>query len=174
MRSRRWPSLVFLVVAAGPAWALSTDIERPINIEADHATLDDASRRVTYEGSVVVNQGTMRILADRLDLYYNAQRKLDKAVAVGNPARYRQLPDGSQQYVNAHSRTMEYFTDTNLLHLIGEAEVVQGADRVTGDRIIYDTVKHRAQAQAAESGKQRVTVTIRPNRPQGGEPARDP
>jgi len=174
MKSSRMPSLLFLVAAAGPAWGLSTDIEQPINIEADRATLDDATRVVTYEGSVVATQGTMRILADRLDLHYNARRELDKAVAVGNPARYRQLPDGSQQYVNAHSRTMEYYTDTNLLHLIEEAELDQGADRVTGDRIIYDTVKHRAQAQAAENGKQRVTVTLQPKGPREGEPAQGP
>ena len=82
---------------ASGALALSSDSEQPINVEADRATLDDSRSVMTYEGSVIVTQGTIRILADRLDLHYDQQRRLEKAVASGNPARYRQLPDGSQE-----------------------------------------------------------------------------
>jgi len=147
------------------ALALSSDSEQPINVEADRATLDDSRGVMTYEGSVIVTQGTIRILADRLDLHYDPQRALEKAVASGNPARYRQLPDGSQEYVNARSKTMEYFASKNLLYLIDNARVVQGPDTITGSRITYDTIRHRAVAQAAKGGKQRVTVTVHPKKP---------
>ncbi len=166
--------LACLSCFAGAAWALSSDSEQPINIEADRATLDDARNIVTYEGSVVVTQGTIRIVADRVELHYTGQRELAKAVAVGNPARYRQLPDDSQEYVKARSRTMEYLTAKNLLYLINEARVTQGSDSVAGQRITYDTVKHRAVAQAGKAAKERVTVTIHPRKQGSGTRGQSP
>ncbi len=174
MVSKYLLSVACTVCLAGPAWSLSSDSEQPINIEADRATLDDARNVVSYEGSVVVTQGTIRITADRLNLYYNERRELEKAVAVGRPARYRQLPDDSQEYVKARSRTMEYLVSKNQLYLIDEAQVTQGPDRVTGQRITYDTVNHRAIAQAGKAAKERVTVTIHPKSGRSKTPGQAP
>ena len=174
MVSKHLLTLICLGCLACPVWALSSDSEQPINIEADRATLDDARNRVTYQGSVVVTQGTMRIVADQVDLYYTGQRELEKAVAVGNPARYRQLPDGSQEYVKARSRTMEYLTSKNLLYLIDGAQVTRGSDSISGQRITYDVVKNRAIAEAGEAAKERVTVTIHPKKPGPVKPGRLP
>ena len=51
-------------------FALSTDREQPIQIEADAAELDDASGITVYTGNVLVTQGTMRLWGNRLTILW--------------------------------------------------------------------------------------------------------
>ena len=48
--------LLFLIyfLSFGTAVALSSDKDQPIEIEADHAELDDIQRVAVYQGDVVV------------------------------------------------------------------------------------------------------------------------
>ncbi len=164
--------LCFWVLAGwvGAVLALSTDSEQPIHIEADQAELDEKRQVTVYKGSVVVIQGSMRIEADRVDVFYSEDRELDKAIAVGKPARYRQLSDDSKAPVRAKARRMEYYALKNLLYLLDNAKVTQGRETVTGDRITYDTLRHRARAEATDGDDERVRIVIEPKK----EPAVTP
>ena len=42
------------------------------------------------------------------------------------------------------------------------AELSQGSDRFSSDRIVYDRVKAKLKAGAAAKGSERVRVTIQP------------
>ena len=42
------------------------------------------------------------------------------------------------------------------------AKLTQGANEFSGDQIVYDTVRQIVTAEAAETGKNRVKVTIQP------------
>ena len=46
--------------------ALSSDKDQPIEIEADHAKLDDIQRVAVYQGDVVITQGSIRLNGDIL------------------------------------------------------------------------------------------------------------
>lgn len=46
------------------ALALPSDREQPINIEADHAQLDDETGVTQYKGDAILTQGTLRIEGD--------------------------------------------------------------------------------------------------------------
>jgi len=163
---------LLLGMLAGPVMALSTDSEQAINIEADQAELDDRRQVAVYTGSVVITQGTLRIDADKVEMYYDGEKGLTRAIALGKPARYRQLPDDSKEYTRARARKMEFLPLKNLVHLIEDAHWTQGKDSVTGDRITYDTERDQARAQTTGDGKGRVRVTIQPKRkpPQSPEP----
>ena len=152
-----------------PVPALSTDSQQPIHIEADRAELDEERRVTIYKGSVVVVQGSMRINADRVDFFYNEERGLDKAVALGKPARYEQLPDDSQDVVRARARRMEYYASKNLLYLIEDARVTQRGDTVTGDRITYDMENNKARAERIEEDDERIRVVIHPKKESSDE-----
>jgi lipopolysaccharide export system protein LptA len=152
------------LLAAGASHALSTDREQPIHIEADQAVLDDQAGVAEYEGSVVLTQGSIRILAERLTVYMDADDALERAVAVGAPARFRQLPDDAEEYVRASARTLDYRAGESLLELTREARIVQGGDLFSGDHITYDTGTARVQARRAEDGDERVRVTFTPKK----------
>ena len=65
------------------AWALPSDRDQPINIEADHAQMDDASGVAQYKGDAILTQGTLRIEGDVITFYYDENKQLKKAVAEG-------------------------------------------------------------------------------------------
>lgn len=156
--------LCMLGAATRPVMPLSTDSEQPIHIEADRAELDEERRVTVYKGSVVVVQGSMRINADRVDFFYDEERSLDKAVFLGKPARYEQLPDNSEDLVRARALRMEYYAAKNLLYLIEDAKVTQRGDTVTGDRITYDMENNKARAERVEEDDERVRVIIHPKK----------
>ena len=60
--------VLFLIyfISFGTAMALSSDKDQPIEIEADHAKLDDIQRVAVYQGDVVITQGSIRLNGDIL------------------------------------------------------------------------------------------------------------
>ncbi|EIJ43669.1 lipopolysaccharide transport periplasmic protein LptA [Beggiatoa alba B18LD] len=145
-----------LFIMSHSVFALATDKDQPINITAEQATIDDIKGIAIYEGNVVVTQGTIRIEADKVTLTYTKKQTLDKVILDGNPARFKQRPDNSTEDLNAKAEKMEYFATENRLQLTQNAEVWQGKDTFTGQRITYDTERGIIKAN------QKVQVTIQP------------
>ncbi len=154
--------------------ALSTDSQQPIHIEADSAELDEERRLTVYEGSVVISQGSMRIKANRVDFYYDEDRSLDKAVALGKPARYEQMLDDSDEPVRANAHRMEYYATKNILYLFEDAKVTQSGDTVTGDRITYDMERNTAMAERLKEDDERIRVIIQPKTESNEAPGQTP
>lgn len=160
---RKIEALLFwlgLLHAVG-ATALSSDPEQPMNIEADQAMVDEERGITEYKGSVVVTQGSLRITADTVSIF-EGNGGFDKAILEGAPARFRQRPDGSQEYVRASAKRIEYMVPKSLLILVDDAVVNQGTDTFSGNRISYDTKKNQVKARKSESGGDRVKITIGP------------
>ncbi len=121
------------------AFALSTDREKDIEIEADSAVIDDAKRITTYTGDVIIIQGTLRITGAKVSIYYDGNSDFVKLISVGKPARFRQLPDGKKNidsnYQVARADRMEYFKANDTILLLGNAVYGQGGSQVAADRI---------------------------------------
>ena len=161
----RLAALLLLLSAGLGANALSTDREQPIHIEADWAEADDAQRTSVYKGDVLITQGSLRITGDTVTIYYNASRDLTRMVAVGQPARFQQLPDGETEYQRAEATQMEYLAAEDRVVLSGNARSWQGKDALSGDRIVFDTVDGRILVQGEAPEKpQRVRITITPKK----------
>jgi lipopolysaccharide export system protein LptA len=168
-----------LMLAPG-AHALSTDREQPIQIEADSAEADDVKRVTIYKGDVVITQGTLRITGDHVTIHYNEKSDFVKMITLGNPARFRQLPDGQEDqdsnYQRARASRMEYYKTKDTIVLLGNAVYGQGGDQVAADRIDYDSRNSRMKARTmtasskkkapadASKKKSRVRITIQPKK----------
>ncbi len=153
---------VSCLVSSLPVSALSTDAEQPINIQSDKAIIDDASGIATYEGNVVVTQGSIQINAYRVILNYSEKQTLEKVVAEGEPAHFKQTPDGNKPDIQAKAKLMEYFATTNVIQLSQGAELWQGKDTFAGQRITYNTQNGIIEADKGDSKEGRVSVTIQP------------
>ncbi len=160
---RTLPLLVGLLFSLGApaASALTSDKDQPINIVADSVDIDEGRGTSTYTGNVEINQGTIRVNADKVVVLHKPgqPRAID---ATGKPARFRQLPDNSKQYVKGSAHTLHYRLDSEELVLTGDARLNQGKDRFASDRIVYDRSRAVVKAGAAAQGKDRVRVTIQP------------
>lgn len=157
------PGLVLAACIALPSLAvhaLSSDSEQPMYIEADRADIDDKQGVSVYTGNVKVTQGTFRLLADKLTVHIR-NNEIQKAVAIGNPARYKQRPDGKDEDIEAEARQMEYYAAPERIVLIDKAVASQGGDEFRSDKIVYDIQKDIVNAGTGDSGS-RVHITLQP------------
>jgi len=129
------------------AWALSTDKDQPIEIQADNAELDNKKGVTVYRGNVIVTQGSIHMTGDTMIVHFTEGQDLETVVMEGRPATYRQLPDKSEIYDEAEALRMEYYELKNLIVLIDNAVVKQEQFRFSGNRIEYDTELSQIRAR---------------------------
>ncbi len=152
--------LLGAVLAAPRAWALKDDDKQPMLIEADKVELDEAKSTSVYVGNVQVDQGSMHLTASHVTVYHHEDRRVKYIIALGGPATYKQLLDGDQGEVQAFAKRMDYDAVKDELTLIGDALLIQGTDRLSSERIVYD----RAQERMKAGGSGRVKITITPEK----------
>ena len=171
-RRRTEPLLLLSLLGlfAGAAAALETDRQQPLHIQADRVELDNRKGIGTYRGNVVVDQGTLHLEADLLVLHKRGE-ELERLEATGEPVRFRQRPDNASADVEGEALRLEYRTDQDRLLLNGAAEVRQGGDRFSGERIEYDTVRALVNASGTGTGNGRVHAVIQPK---GSTPPQPP
>lgn len=170
--------MLSLSLWASGAVALSTDPQQPVEIEADFAEMDDAEGRTTYIGNVVVVQGSIRMTGDKMRANFDENRQLTEVFLDGQPAYFKQTPDGGKEDIEGEGAQIQYLAKKNLLILIKDARLTQGARLFEGYRINYDTknsvITGRGTPQAPKpdgSGNQkpgRIKVII-PPKPQAAE-----
>ena len=181
MRSRLLLEVLLLLAVVGqPAHALSTDIEQPIEIEADSGEFDESAGRTVYTGNVIVTQGSLRMTGDRLIANFDENRVIIDAYLNGAPATFHQTPDGGKQDIDAVGNKIEYHPRRNLIFVIERARLTQGERVFEGYRINYDTKRSiitgtgtkpgSAKSGAPASKPGRVKVVIPPKK-RAGPPA---
>ena len=148
--------LLALATVGGPANALSTDRDQPANIEADDIEFDFRKGTRTYTNNVLVQQGTLRLKADKLHAIYEND-ELANATAWGKLARFKQRPDGKQHDVEGWASKIVVDQKKNTLTLIGKAALRQGSDTARGHTIVYnmanDTLRVSGGAKIGAGGK---------------------
>src|SRR5690606_11186965 len=97
--------LLGCLAAACSAWALPTDRDQPIHVQADSAELDDRQGKAIYRGDVVITQGTLKITGNTVTVTRNARGEIDTFTAQGRPAYYEQQPEVGESLVHAYGRT---------------------------------------------------------------------
>ena len=68
--------------------AENADRAQPINIEANRGTMDDKTSTATFEGNVVLTQGTLVIRADELTVIQEND-EFKKGIAIGKLAYFK-------------------------------------------------------------------------------------
>src|SRR5216684_335894 len=141
-------------LAAGSALAERADRDKPINIESDTMMSDDSKKVATFDGKVVLTQGSLVIRADRIvvrqdgDGFYNG-------VATGNPATFRHKREGSGDYIDGEALKIEYDNKLDRVEFSNSARLRRDSgDDIRGDYISYDakTERFAVKSAGAESG----------------------
>ena len=143
------------------ASALPEDADQPIHIRADNAEIDQDRQLVTYRGEVQVDQGTLRVKADKMTVEYKDQ-KVIRITATGSPAQYQQQIEVGDDQVTARSSTIIYHTQEERVDLVGNAFLSQKGNEITGTEINYDIVAGKVDAHA--NAENRVNMILQPAR----------
>ena len=173
MRSGKWMMLALLLgVAPLSAWALATDKQQPIRIEADSVFIDDAKGTALYRGNVHYAQGSTHLEAEEVTVYSADRQKVDKVVAIGKPATFRQRPDNADDDMRGQAERIEYFADDQRVVLEGDAHLWQRKNEFAGSRIEYETAKETVKALKSGSDRGRVQVIIQPRQQSAAPPVK--
>jgi len=153
--------LIALLFSYPYSYAEKADRDKPIEIEADTMTVDDAKSTSIYTGDVILIQGTLLIRADELIVRQDKQG-FQHSTSLGSPTTFKQKMEGSEEYIQGRALRIEYDGHMDKIHLYKNAEVKRGKDIVVGDYITYDANAEVAQAMSSktENGKKGRTKAI--------------
>ncbi len=120
--SRIKDALLSLLLVSTGAFALESDVEQPINIDANTATYDDATTTSTYTGNVIAVQGSMRVNSEKLVVYFK-DGDAEKLIFTGTPAKFKQTPSAGSEDITGDAAIGEYYPKNNTLVLRNNATV---------------------------------------------------
>lgn len=167
-----------LMLLAVTGRAEKADRDKPVNLEADRVSIDDAKQIALFEGNVVLTQGTLQIRGERMEV------RQDKAgfkfgTTWGNPAHIRQKREGHDEYIEGWAERIEYDGRAETMQMFNRARMRRGQDEVRGNNISYDAkneffrVVGGGKAAAPDNPEGRVRAVIQP-KPREHPPAAPP
>ena len=164
---------LLLCILPVTGWGLSSDRSQPMNIEADRATLNEKTGNSIYEGNVHVQQGTLVLEGSKMTVQLS-NNDIDTIILTGNPATYRQRPDGKDTDQHAEAARIEYHAAEDRIILLENARIWQsGAEEFRSDRIVFNLKSNTVNAGGSKPGD-RVHITLQPGSKQDKPPAPPP
>lgn len=163
---------LFLLLASSMAMAEKADRDKPIDLEADSLSVNDAKKISTYTGNVILTQGSLTIHADKL-IVREDKEGFQHSTSTGNPTTFRQKMEGKDEYIQGSGQRIEYDGRMDKVQLYVKAWVKRGEDIVHGDYIMYDANAEYAeviggpQAATPSNPKGRVRAVIQPKSAKG-------
>jgi lipopolysaccharide export system protein LptA len=172
-------ALCLAVALVHPAAAEKADREKPVNLEADRVTIDDAKQIAIFEGNVVLTQGTLQIRGDRMEVRQDKEG-FKQGTTWGNLAYFRQKREGYDEYIEGWAERIEYDGRTEIMQMFNRSQLKRGPDEVRGNYISYNaqteffqvTGGPKSAARETEKGG-RVRAIIQP-KPKEKPPASPP
>lgn len=121
--------------AGNPFGGFKHDSSQPIEITADALEVRHAEGRAIFTGSVVAGQGTLRLTADVLNVWYAeseaGEGDIDRLRAEGDVF----LTSGAE---SARGAWAEYDVSSGLVTMGGGVVLAQGENAIRGERLSVD------------------------------------
>ena len=161
---------------AVPAHAEKADRSKPIHLEADRVTVDDAKQLATFTGNVVLTQGTMTMRGDHMVVRQDKDG-FRHGTMRGKLAYFRQKREGFDDHVEGWAERIEYDGRTDKVQMYNRAMLKRGQDEVRGSYISYDAnteffqVDGKTQSASTKPGDTRVRVILQPRPKEEPAPA---
>ena len=158
------------------ALALSSDREKPIEIESDSAEIDNNKGVSVYRGDVIMTQGTTRITGDKITIH-SLENEVQRVIAVGynNRAYYEELQDRDQGLLQAWGYTIDYQMEKDQVELIRDGELKNQGDIFKGEKINYNislqTVNATSEQEEGTSRRVQMVIHPKPKSESSAQPA---
>jgi lipopolysaccharide export system protein LptA len=137
-----------IISVAAPAQVLrGHNSNAPVDFNAGQIELQDQANRVILSGGVTAQQSGLTISAARLTAAYSNKGKIDvnRLDAIGGVTI-------TKDDLRATSNSAIYDLDGDLITLLGNVSLVQGANRLNGGRIVIDLQSNRSTLSGGNVG----------------------
>ena len=144
------------------AFALSEDVDQPIEIEAESVMVDETTGFNEFIGDAEVKQGSLVMTAEIIQVQTNADG-VETMIAKGTiekPAKYIQSQENQARLIEATATLITYDVNEGMIFLVGDAFLVQGFDSFSGDSLTYDINNDKVLVKGSEDGTKRVKFKI--------------
>lgn len=176
----RLTTLTLCLLATTPVLAERADRNKPMQLEANRISIDDAKKVQVLEGDVVITKGTLILKAERIVITED-QYGFQKGSAYSGKnrlAQFRQKREGKDEYIEGEAERIDYNSNSEIAELFHRAWVKSGEDQVKGDYIWYDAVSEKYLVTAGDNRDPkappgRVRAVIQPKNKPGEPAARD-
>ncbi|WP_444937571.1 lipopolysaccharide transport periplasmic protein LptA [Microbulbifer sp. JMSA002] len=165
-------TIAALLLTASSAFALPEDRQQRINISSDAMNAGLNNNLVVYSNNVVITQGSLKIRADRVEVYFTPEKEISRVVAVGKPAHFQQKILQGENPVKARAQRIVYQVGSEELQLTGKAHVDREGNTLTAEKIDYDLTTEQMSAKG-QTGKGRVEMTWKPEKKESSQDAND-
>lgn len=152
------------------AYALTSDRNQPISLEADRATFNEKTGITTYTGNVVIQQGTLKFNANSIVANLNQKNQIQVVTATGSPAKFQQQMD-NKGLARGEGRKIIYNAETGIITLTGNAFLSQNGATFRGENLTYSMTKGDIEATGGNKG--RIQIIIPPSAQQSFPGVRD-
>lgn len=126
-----------MILCSSNAFALKSDSNKPVQIDADHATLDEKQKQTVFDGNVIITRGSLIVHATKGTA--NQDIAGDRVIDLyGSPVIFQQLTDDGKQVIGQCNH-FNYDTKTGLAILTDRARVRKGKSIIIGDKLTYNT-----------------------------------
>lgn len=160
-----------LLVISVTSFAVPSDRNQPISLEADQATFNQKTGLTTYKGNVVVIQGTAKIQADSVVATLNKDRQIQQVTAQGKPAKFQQQISEDKGIARGEGQTIVYNAQSGIITLSGNAYLTQDGASFRGNTLRYNV--NAGDVDAAGTAQRRVQLIIPPSAFQTDDSADD-
>lgn len=114
------------------AFGTATDRSAPIQVDSETLTVDQDSGTAVFTGKVLVEQDSMRLSADRVEVIYNEdQTDITRLLATGSVT----LVSGEDA---AESEQADYDVATGELLMSGNVLLVRGPSTISAEKMRVD------------------------------------
>lgn len=128
------------------------DSNQPIEVTAKQLEVLQEQRQSIFTGDVVVVQGEMTMSAAKLTMFLQQKEdQLERLVAAGG-VKVTYL-----DRVATSTKAIYYQVDEKLV-LVGNAEVVQGQNKITGEEITLYLQDNRSVIKSSETGRVKAVI----------------
>ena len=119
-----------------PFGGLSHDATQPVEITSDRLDLDQVAGSAVFTGGVKVGQGTLRLAADRVEVFYTGDTgsdtgQVERMVATGNVT----LSNGTEA---AEAEQATYEVAAGTIAMQGDVLLTQGQNALSSERLTID------------------------------------
>lgn len=159
--------------ASSPAFAEKADKNKPINLEADSMSHDEARQTSVLEGGVLLTKGTLLLRAHRVEVRKDAQENqfMSATAKTGERVLFRQKREGLDEFMEGEAARIEYDGKLDVVRLSGNAVMrrLRGAtlaDESVGSVIVFnnitETLTINGAAASSSQPAQRVRIMLSP------------
>ncbi len=145
-----------LLLSLSNVYALEKDSTQPISIESTSQDFDMLKNTITFDGNVIITQGSIKINADKV-VVLRQEGKKEIINAYGSPMKFHQILDGGKP-IDGQANKAHYDLGSEFLTLTGNAQLKQLDSSVKANKITYDVKKQ--QLKATKKGKRSRVKTI--------------